>query len=191
MKNFIRTRWCRAGLYVRLLKHWGGMFLGKSYWHAPQGLGRQFIPGQLLGYYNDLSAKANWTGPVDSIGLPLNQESNGNFIYFPTTLLQKALGHWDRWLVSKQSDNLERTSFLNIAEWCLSTQDANGGWAIWPVLGLSYASPYSAMTQGEAVSVLVRAAITNQDKRYAEAARRAIGLMLNSVDQGGGMSAHT
>lgn len=184
MKKFSK-HWYRASLYIRLMKHWGGMLLGKSYWHAQQGLGRQFVPGQLLGYYNDLTAKTNWTGPVDDNGLPLNQLSNGNFIHFPTTLLQKALGHWDRWLESKQADSNERTAFLKLAEWCLRSQDANGGWAIWPVLGLSYASPYSAMTQGEAVSVLVRAASFNQNERYREAAKRALELMFSAIGGGG------
>lgn len=184
MKKFSK-HWYRASLYARLMKHWGGMLLGKSYWHAQQGLGRQFVPGRLLGYYNDLTAKVNWTGPVDDNGLPLNHLSNGNFIYFPTTLLQKALGHWDKWLESKQAGGNEQTAFLKLAEWCLRSQDDKGGWAIWPVLGLSYASPYSAMTQGEAVSVLVRAASLSQDARYREGARRALGLMLTAVERGG------
>lgn len=175
----------RVALYVRLMKHWGGMLLGDSYWHAQQGLGRQFVPGELLGYYNDLTAKTNWAGRVDNNGLPLNQLIDGSFIYFPTTLLQKALGHWDRWLESNRADDRELAAFLRIADWSLKSQDANGGWAIWPVLGLSYASPYSAMTQGEAISVLVRAASINQNGSYEEAARRALELMLTAVDGGG------
>lgn len=185
MRQTIQKHLYCANLYVRLLKHWAGMLFGKSYWHAQQGLGRQFIPGQLLGYYNDLTGKTNWAGPVDENGLPLNELISGTYIHFPTTLLQKALGHWDRWLESKQADDDERAAFLKIAEWALRSQDASGGWAIWPVLGLSYASPYSAMTQGEAVSVLVRAATLTQDVSYSEAARRAIGLMLTTVERGG------
>lgn len=185
MNDIIRARWHRICIYARLVKHWGGMLFGKSYWHAPQGLGRQFVLGQLRGYYNDLTAKTKWTGPVDGNGLPLNQDSSNKFVYFPTTLLQKALGHWDRWLQSGQADSHEQTAFFSIAEWCVRSQDANGGWAIWPVLGLNYASPYSAMTQGEAVSVLVRAASANQDRSYIEAARRAVVLMLTDIKQGG------
>lgn len=185
MKTYMKTCWRRVSLYFRLAKHWGGMLLGKSYWHAQQGLGRRFVPGQLLGYYNDLTAKANWTGPVDDNDLPLNQDMSGNFIHFPTTLFQKALAHWDRWLESKLTDYSERAEFLKIAEWALKEQDANGGWAIWPVLGLSYASPYSAMTQGEAVSVLVRAFSLTQNERFAVAARRSLGLMLSAIEQGG------
>ena len=190
MRQTIQKHLYCANLYVRLLKHWAGMLFGKSYWHAQQGLGRQFIPGQLLGYYNDLTGKTNWAGPVDENGLPLNELISGTYIHFPTTLLQKALGHWDRWLESKQADDDERAAFLKIAEWALRSQDASGGWAIWPVLGLSYASPYSAMTQGEAVSVLVRAATLTQDVSYSEAARRAIGLMLTTVERGGHAGAH-
>jgi hypothetical protein len=161
------------------------MLLGKSYWHAQQGLGRQFAPGQLLGYYNDLTAKVNWTGPVDGNGLPLNQNAEGMSIYFPTTLLQKALGHWDKWLESGCTSEADRIAFLNLATWGSRAQDENGGWPIWPVLGLNYASPYSAMTQGEGISVLVRAYSLTQDAQYIEAARRALEPLLAPVEQGG------
>lgn len=183
MKSFIRNERCL--LYVSLIRHWTKMLFGKSYWHVNQGVGHHFVPGQLLGYYNDLTAKTKWIGQTDGESLPLNEDSNGNLIYFPTTLFQKALGHWDRWIESKETDINERTNFLKLAEWSLRNQDDNGGWSIWPSLGLRYASSYSAMTQGEAASVLVRAALINQDNRYYIASRRAIELMLTPMEQGG------
>lgn len=185
MKSFMRTYWRRAKLYASLMRHWGGMLLGRSYWHAEQGPGRQFGPGQLLGYYNDLTAKAHWTGPVDGDGLPLNQDVLGRFIYFPTTLLQKALGHWDRWLESGRTQETDRTAFLKLAAWALRAQDENGGWPIWPVVGLKAASPYSAMSQGEGISVLVRAYSLTRDEEYVAAARRALGPLFAPVEQGG------
>ncbi len=158
---------------------------GRSYWHAEQGLGRQFAPGQLLGYYNDLTAKAHWTGPVDGDGLPLNQDVQGRFIYFPTTLLQKALGHWDRWLESGRTYEADRAAFLKLAGWALRAQDENGGYPIWPLVGLKAASPHSAMSQGEGISVLVRAYHLTQREEYLEGARRALGPLLAAVQQGG------
>ncbi|MBT9134927.1 MAG: hypothetical protein DDT38_01669 [Firmicutes bacterium] len=175
----------RAKLYARLMRHWGGMLFGRSYWHAEQGPGRQFAPGNLLGYYNDLTAKAHWTGPVDSDGLPLNQDVQGRFICFPTTLLQKALGHWDRWLESGRTSEYNHDAFLNLAAWALRVQDENGGWPIWPMLGQNYASPYSAMTQGEGISVLVRAYSLSGEEAYLNCARRARELFLADVQNGG------
>lgn len=161
------------------------MLLGNSYWHAQQPLGTQFAPGQLRGYYNDLTAKTHWAGPEDQDGLPLNQYVSGNYLYFPTTLFQKALGHWDKWLGSNKIDDREREAFLKIAEWAVGNQDERGGWAVWPILGLSYASPYSAMTQGEGASVLSRAALLTKTDRYTESACLAVQLMLVDVAKGG------
>jgi len=185
MKSFMRTYWRRAKLYARLIRHWGGMLLGHSYWHAEQGLGSQFAPGQLLGYYNDLTAKAHWTGPADDDGLPLNQDAQGKLVYFPTTLLQKALAHWDRWLESERTRVSDRAAFLKLADWALRAQDENGAWPIWPVIGLQCASPYSAMSQGEGISVLARAYSLTKEKEYLEGARRALSPLHVAVQQGG------
>ncbi len=83
--------WKKAERAGSLLRYWGAMLLGRSYWHVPQGLGAFFIPGKLWGYYNDLTAKVQWDGPQDQTGLPLN-DVGGKKIHFPTTLFQKALG---------------------------------------------------------------------------------------------------
>jgi len=176
--------WEKANRIGSLLRRWRAILLRRSYWHVPQGLGRLFAPGRLWGYYNDLTAKARWNGPVDQAGLPVN-EFSGRQIYFPTTLFQKALGHWDLWLASGQKDEANRTAFLNIARWAVKTQDEQGGWPVWPLLGLRYASPYSAMTQGEGISVLVRAYLLTQDADYLDAARRALGPMQKPLQEGG------
>ncbi|WP_243028296.1 D-glucuronyl C5-epimerase family protein [Thermus albus] len=160
------------------------MFLGKSYWHVPQGLGKEFAPGKLSGYFNDLTAKTQWRGPVDERGLPLN-EVGGKRLYFATTLFQKALGHWDLWLASNERNETHRSAFLRIAQWALKTQDEHGGWPLWPLLGLHYVSRYSAMTQGQGISVLVRAYRTTGDVSYLDAARRALAPMRVPLDRGG------
>ena len=176
--------WKKTKRASSLLRRWGAMLLGRSYWHVPQGLGALFIPGKLWGYYNDLTAKVQWGGPLDQTDLPLN-EVRGKKIHFPTTLFQKALGHWDLWLASSQKDEGHKGAFLQIARWAVGAQDAQGGWALWPLLGSSYASPYSAMTQGEGISVLVRAYMLTQDPVYLEAARRALGPMQKPLKDGG------
>jgi heparosan-N-sulfate-glucuronate 5-epimerase len=172
-------------VYARLFRSWARMLAGRSYWHVEQGMGRQFQPHELAGYYNDLTAKAQWVGRTDTHGLPLNQFSKGLPVYFPTTLLQKALAHWDRWLASGRTGAADRAAFLKLADWALETQDERGGWSIWPLIGLCYASPYSAMTQGEGASVLTRAYSLTQDKKYLEGSRRALGPMLSDVSEGG------
>jgi len=160
------------------------MLLGRSYWHVPQGLGSRFSPGELAGYFNDLTAKVQWNGLVDDHGLPVN-EVDGKRIYFATTLFQKALGHWDLWLGSPEGGEEHRSAFLAIAQWAVETQDERGGWSLWPLLGLDYPSPYSAMTQGEGISVLVRAYWLTRNAKYMVAARRALEPMRTPIEEGG------
>lgn len=172
-------------MYWELLSRWRRILVGKSYWHQPVGIGRFFTPGQLNGYYNDYSFKAEWKGEIDEEGIPLNQSIAGGSFYFPLTVLQKALGHWELWLASGRSDDWHREQFLKLACWVLHRQDARGGWATWPDCGVQAATPYSAMTQGQAVSVLVRAWAIGQDKAFLEGAARAVALMTTAVHEGG------
>ena len=90
----------KMAVYGALARHWSRMLTGRSYWHMPQGPGTQFVSGQLLGYFNDLTAQTRWPGPVDAQGIPLVRRQDGRLLYFPASVFQKALGHWDRWLAS-------------------------------------------------------------------------------------------
>ncbi|EYB68127.1 hypothetical protein DEIPH_ctg026orf0024 [Deinococcus phoenicis] len=177
-----------AGLsrYPQLFSHWGKMVLGRSYWHTRQGPGPHYQPGVLAGYFNDMTAKVHWDGPQNAQGLPV-VETQGRPLLFPTMLLQKALGHWDAALA--RSGEAERAShereFLRLARWAAQAQDERGGWAWWPLLGLPYPSPYSAMIQGEGLSVLVRAAQLTGEGGYLAAAQRALQPLQTEVSRGG------
>lgn len=168
-----------------MFRHWGGMLSGRGYWHAPQRLGSQFVPGRLAGYYNDLTGKARWQGPTDENGLILNQLADGTVVRYPTAIFQQALGHWDLWLASGRTSPAHRDVFLAGARWALEHQDHAGGWSVWSLLGTRDRSEYSSMTQGEGASLLVRAFEVTRDERYLDSARRALRLMLLPVDRGG------
>jgi len=173
----------KIALWPRLLIRWARMLLGKSYYHQPQRLGQAFRPGELAGYFNDLTAKTHWAGHTDDEGIPVNILADGRRVYFATTVVQKALGHWDKWLLTR--DDTDREEFLRLCRWLLDKQDNNGGWSIWSELGLSLASPYSAMTQGEGVSAFVRAWALTGDELFLQGARRALDLMIKPIEDGG------
>ncbi|HDH44648.1 MAG TPA: thioredoxin [Thermococcus sp.] len=173
----------KLGRYLRMFAHWTKMLLGSSYYHLPQGLGRAFVPGRLEGYFNDLTVKTKWKGSIDEEGIPINLREDGSIVYFTTTVVQKALGHWDKWLLSH--DVKEKEAFLMICNWLVKNQDKQGGWPLWSQVKLSLPSPYSAMTQGESVSALVRAWYLTRDEIYLSAARRALRLMFVPVEKGG------
>ncbi len=174
----------RAGTYRALAVQAISILRGRSYWHKTQGLGRAFRPGHIHGYFNDLTAKTEWGGPIDECGLPVTSFGRGG-VAFPTTRFQKALGHWDRGLLREGDLDAHRAAFISLAEWAVEEQDRQGGWPVWPLAGWESATPYSAMTQGQALSVLVRADSSSRDPRFMQAADHAAGLLLTTVESGG------
>ena len=169
--------------YRTLLRHWYAMAAGRSYWHLRQDEGTQFVPGMLAGYFNDLTGKTNWSGPLDSDGIPLVQV-NGSLQYFPVTTFQKGLGHWDRWLRSIRGDAEQFHAFEQTARWALLTRDERGGWRI-PTANPTSTSLYSAMSQGEGTSLLCRAYSTTRKEAYLGTALSAAQLMLSPISAGG------
>ncbi len=173
----------RFDAYRTLLRHWWDMATGQSYWHRPQAEGSLFVPGTIAGYFNDLRGKTTWSGPVDPSGIPLVQ-INGTLQYFPTTSLQKGLGHWDLWLQSNRTDTAQFNAFEQLAHWALRTRDERSGWRV-PSWEGSSTSLYSAMSQGEGVSLLCRAYSVTNLEEYLVAAQDAAQLMLAPVAAGG------
>lgn len=167
-----RQMWC-----------WLKMLAGKSYHHKPQNLGKIFEPNKLSGYFNDLTGKILWTGEIDADGVPVNTLSNGRKFQFPILITQKALGHWDRWLAEK--DDKDKQQFLILCNWLLEHQDESGGWDTWQPFQRPQYSKYSAMTQGQGLSVLSRALKLTNDSRFQQAAEKAFNLFLIGAEEGG------
>ncbi|MCC6972919.1 MAG: hypothetical protein IT322_02805 [Anaerolineae bacterium] len=180
----------RLRVYRVMIGRWVGMLLGRNtYFHTVQGVGAAFKPGELSGYYSDLTGKTRWQGLIDAQGIILNRDTEGNPVYFPISIIQKGLGHWDSWLFSQRSDGHHLESVLQACRWLLQHQDQDGGWTIWFAQAPRFRGPYSAMAQGEAVSLLLRAYSVKDDPDYLSAAQRALELMLRDVESGG--TAHT
>ena len=72
---------------------------------------------------------------------------------------------------------------MQCVEWALLSQEPSGAWSnfffIYPE------NPYGAMAQGEGASLLLRGYRETQEKRYLDAARRAIDFMLLPKEEGG------
>ena len=87
-------------------------------------------------------------------------------------------------------ENGHKAAFLASARWLLKNQDEKGGWAI-PVkrkirTGVELEPGwYSAMAQGQALSVLTRAYYLTKDLEFLKSAKRATGLFqVKSEDHG-------
>ena len=168
---------------VKLITRFVSILRGKSYYHRPQRIGKIFCPGDLAGYFNDLTAKTQWTGNTDKNGIPVNVLVDGRKLYFITTIVQKALGHWDKWLITKNVT--DRNEFLKLVGWLVKHQDAQGGWPIFTLLNLPSRSPYSAMTQGECISAFVRAWMLTNNPLFKDRAERALNILIKPVEKGG------
>ena len=164
------------------IQRWAKMLAGKSIEHVNQNIGKVYNKTKLEGYYNDLTEKVTKDKSLLYCDdLPIVKQIDGKEIYFPVAIFQYALGCYDLWLLDK--DAVYKIQFLPCAEWALQKQDSLGRWDnfshVYPE------SPYGAMAQGEAVSVLLRAYKLTGENKFYEAAKRAIDFMLLDLKEGG------
>jgi len=172
------------GNNILRLNRWIKLLAGKSYYHKHQGLGKKFTPDKIEGYFNDLTNKTLWEGKTDPNGTPMNVIlETRRKVYFATTIVQKALGHYDKWLMKNEAR--EFSEFIKLCDWLVNNQDSQGGWKVWVNMGVKALVPYSAMTQGEAISALVRAWKHTRSHSYKECAEHACSLLIEPVEKGG------
>ncbi len=170
--------------FINLISRSFRILLGRSYYHVPQTVGKHISPNLISGYYNDLRMKADWKGKSDGDGVPTVTLSNGHTVYFPIHVAQMALGTYDLWL--EKSDAEQQRTFLRLAGWLNQNINENGGWKNpWEFLRPTSLSNYSAMAQGEAISVLIRAYRITKDKSFMESSEKAYQFLISPVGEGG------
>lgn len=164
------------------IKKWFKMMTGKSLLHVEQGLGKSFVPGEIKGYYNDLTNKVILDPKtLENKELPKMQNERGEYIVFATTIFQYGLGCYDLMLQTNEDKYVNQ--FKKCVDWAFENQDEKGGWNISAFAGSK--SPYGAMAQGEGASLLIRAYIYYKETKFFGAAKKAIDLMLMPLDDGG------
>ncbi|MGK6324144.1 D-glucuronyl C5-epimerase family protein [Sphingomonas sp. DT-51] len=168
--------------YTMRFGKWLRYATGKSYQHVPQGVGQAFRPWALEGYFNDLTGKAQWVGATGAHGVPVVQTDTDPAFSFPIVVFQWALGNWDAALLGRVPDGKER--LLQAARWAAESIDERGGWSCWHALRRPTISFYSAMAQGEGLSVLARAAVADPDGPWRAVADRAYHFLMNSGAEG-------
>ncbi len=159
-----------------------------SYTCRPQPLGIHFTAGLQAGYYNDLTGKADFSGPTTAGGTPLSMASDGVLVDMPGDVFQMALGLHDRWLL--RGDPSDRERFLRLADLAISQGHRTSYGLVWlydfdwPIFGLR--RPWiCGMAQGQAVSVFVRAYQLTDRSDYLHVAREAAGPFETEVESGG------
>lgn len=155
----------------------------QSRFHAASPV--SYDPKNPLPYYLDFSARADYPGPVDANGVPMYPR-HGQATYLPAAIALTALGQLSHSLKNSRAVGGQQT-FLKLTDWFVESQDASGLWLntiIERQYGLTEPWP-SAMSQGLAISCLVRAGLLTNDTRYIQSATKALIPFGKQVDCGG------
>lgn len=173
----------------QMIKAYGGMVLGKTdYWHPDMNVNLELSPDVLSKYPVDMSAKAEYAGEFDVEGIPL-VEMDGHLSYLPVTISQYALGNYDEYIHALQPINRER--FLRSADWLVTNlvefKAAGRGWVNDHDKGIyNLEKPWlSALSQGQALSVLARAYRETQNEVYLETGHKALQVFFRPTAEGG------
>ncbi|HET6177980.1 MAG TPA: D-glucuronyl C5-epimerase family protein [Candidatus Sulfotelmatobacter sp.] len=167
---------------------------GKShltFWHETPAENPNAKPGELGEYYMLFAEKADYRGAYDASGVPqLDYHGQIGLQYNPIAIAQYGLGNYN--LFRRTADPVRRMKFLLSADWLCSHLEQNAqGLAVWnhhfdwEYRDTLKAPWYSALAQGQGISVLVRAHTESRDSRYMDAAQRAIASFFQPVSEGG------
>jgi hypothetical protein len=162
-----------------------------TFWHGEPQVNEQFEPGQLGQYYMPFIAKADYAGQYDEDGIPmLDYHGAVGLQYNPIAIAQYGLGNYNLFCRSGSADR--RRKFLAVADWLVDNLEQNpkGLWVWnhhfdWEYRDKLKAPWYSALAQGQGISVLVRAHRATGEAAYQGAAEKVFETFLVSVKAGG------
>ena len=164
------------------IKRWYLMLTGKSVWHVNQDIGKHFAKDEICGYYNNMKEKVTkMPDLLHSNEFPKLNLEGGKFTVFPVAIFQYGLGCYDLYLETQEDCYIKK--FMQCVKWAINNQDEKGRWN-----NFSHycpQTPYSAMAQGEAASLLIRAYKYTDNTKYLEAAQKALDYMLLPLEDGG------
>ena len=167
---------------------------GKShltFWHETPAENPNATTGDLGEYYMLFAEKADYTSARDSSGIPqLDYRGKIGLQYNPIAIAQYGLGNYN--LFHRSGDPERRKKFFLAADWLCAHLEQNAyGLAVWnhhfdwEYRDTLRAPWYSALAQGQGISVLVRAHKESGDARYLDAAQRALASFCWPMAEGG------
>ena len=162
-----------------------------TFWHEPPEENLNASGNDLGEYYMLFTEKANYKGVYDSTGIPqLDYRGKIGRQYNPIAIAQYGLGNYN---LFRRTGNAECSNkFLQVADWLVGHLEQNQqGLAVWnhnfdwEYRDTLRAPWYSALAQGQGISVLVRAHKQSGDPRYLDAAQQALASFFKPVAEGG------
>ena len=182
----------RINYYRRIFSAYlGGGKSQLTFWHDVPEVNPNARRNELGEYYMPFTAKANYQGHCDSRGIPmLDYRGVIGLQYNPIAIAQYGLGNYNIWL--RTADPERRRKFLLIADWMAGHLERNHAnlWLWMHKFDWEYRETlrkpwYSALAQGQGVSLLVRAYQETGEGRYMEAANQAFDSFKVGVRDGG------
>jgi len=167
---------------------------GKShltFWHETPTENPNATTAELGEYYMLFAEKADYAGAFDPSGIPqLDYHGHIGLQYNPIAIAQYGLGNYN--LFRRTADPSRRQKFFRVADWLRDHLEKNAhGLAVWNhhfnwEYRNTLQSPwYSALAQGQGISLLVRAHQESGDSRYLEAAQQAMASFHTPIAEGG------
>jgi heparosan-N-sulfate-glucuronate 5-epimerase len=160
-----------------------------SYWQLTQDDERLMIyPGKLGRYPLDFKPriKEGHYPHFDEKGIPMwHNADNTGYVYHYTTMFSYALGKSDSYLLTGSDDDLR--VFKSIADYIMDTVIRKGNELVLKESDAqgNHTGNLSAMTHGEAISVLCRTAEYTSDEKYLETAINLLSPFERSIDDNG------
>jgi hypothetical protein len=169
----------------------GGGTSQLSFWHETPEANPNASRDVLGEYYMTFRQKADYAGPFDEAGIPLLDYRGAlGRQYNPIAIAQYGLGNCN--LYQRTGDSAGRQKFLLVANWLVDHLEPNRrGLAMWmhhfdwEYRDTLVAPWYSALAQGQGISVLVRAYQETRDEKYMGAAQSAFAAFQRDVADGG------
>lgn len=167
---------------------------GKShltFWHEIPAENPNATPDKLGEYYMLFAEKADYSGVYDPTGIPmLDYHGSIGRQYNPIAIAQYALGNYNLFVHSGEAARREK--FFRCADWLVAQLAPNAhGIAVWnhhfdwEYRDTLKAPWYSALAQGQGISVLVRAHRESGEMRYLVAAQHALASFYHPMTEGG------
>jgi len=167
---------------------------GKShltFWHETPTENLNPNTTELGEYYMLFAEKADYQGAYDSEGVPqLDYHGHIGLQYNPIAIAQYGLGNYNLW--RRTNEPAHKQKFLRVADWLCAHLEPNAhGVAVWnhhfnwEYRDTLRAPWYSALAQGQGISLLVRAYKETSDAKYLDAARQAFVSFERPIAEGG------
>jgi heparosan-N-sulfate-glucuronate 5-epimerase len=162
-----------------------------SFWHDTPEASPMISPNRLGEYYMPFLIKADYAGSFDDGKIPmLDYRGALGKQYNPIAIAQYGLGNLSHFL--RTQDLARREKAICIADWLVKNLELNPrGLSVWnhhfdwEYRDTLRAPWYSALAQGQGISLLVRVHHLTHEPKYLDAARQAFACMTKTVPEGG------